>query len=208
MPLQRAMAERRSATPAYPASGYLVGISRSRDRRYWPQAQVLKESQSYRSSGSFVSSQAMKPSRDGVLAHVGLKSMVSPPFVRFGFSGADCLYGWHAASRLYIRWLRSVQGPYDVLAERHARHLAERAQTRQDVCKPMHTDPSTIWVICYQRTPQEPFPSRQPNEMLCFHIKHQPEVVHRFSVRLVTEPLCCSIGPKRGHLGCSRCERP
>ena len=25
----------------------------------------------------------------------------------------------------------------------------------------MHTDPSTIWVICYQRTTQEPFPSRQ-----------------------------------------------
>ena len=24
----------------------------------------------------------------------------------------------------------------------------------------MHTDPSTIWVICYQRTTQEPFPSR------------------------------------------------
>ena len=46
-----------------------------------------------------------------------------------------------------------------VLAERHARHLAERAQTLQDACKPMHTDPSTIWVICYQRTTQEPFPS-------------------------------------------------
>jgi hypothetical protein len=54
-----------------------------------------------------------------------------------------------------------------LLAERHARHLAERAQTLQDACKPMHTDPSTIWVICYQRTTQEPFPSRQPNEFPC-----------------------------------------
>jgi hypothetical protein len=30
------------------------------------------------------------------------------------------------------------------LAERHARHLAGRAQTLQDARKPMHTDPSTI----------------------------------------------------------------
>jgi hypothetical protein len=29
-------------------------------------------------------------------------------------------------------------------AERHARHLAGRAQTLQDARKPMHTDPSTI----------------------------------------------------------------
>jgi hypothetical protein len=28
-----------------------------------------------------------------------------------------------------------------VLAERHARHLAERAQTLQDARKPMHADP-------------------------------------------------------------------
>ena len=48
-----------------------------------------------------------------------------------------------------------------VLAERHARHLAERAQTLQDALKPMHTDPSTIWVICYQRTTQEPFPPEE-----------------------------------------------
>ena len=47
-----------------------------------------------------------------------------------------------------------------MLAERHARHLAERAQTLQDAGKPMHTDPSTIWLICYQRTTQERRPRR------------------------------------------------
>jgi hypothetical protein len=52
-----------------------------------------------------------------------------------------------------------LKGLTTLLAERHARHLAERAQTLQDARKPMHTDPSTIWVICYQRTTQEPFPS-------------------------------------------------
>jgi hypothetical protein len=31
-----------------------------------------------------------------------------------------------------------------LLAERHARHLAGRAQTLQDARKPMRTDPSTI----------------------------------------------------------------
>ena len=50
---------------------------------------------------------------------------------------------------------RGVAKPVGVLAERHARHLAERAQTPQDARKPMHTDPSTIWVICYQRTYRE-----------------------------------------------------
>jgi hypothetical protein len=35
-------------------------------------------------------------------------------------------------------------GPYELLAERHVRHLAGRAQTLQDARKPMHTDPSTI----------------------------------------------------------------
>src|SRR4029077_18161279 len=33
------------------------------------------------------------------------------------------------------------------LAERHARHLAGRAQTLQDARKPMHTDPSTILMV-------------------------------------------------------------
>ena len=32
---------------------------------------------------------------------------------------------------------------------------AGRAQTLQDARKPMHTDPSTIWVIPYQRTTEE-----------------------------------------------------
>src|SRR5271169_3955267 len=51
---------------------------------------------------------------------------------------------------------RAAQGPFTtLLAERHARHLAGRAQTLQDARKPMHTDPSTIWVIPYQRTTQE-----------------------------------------------------
>jgi hypothetical protein len=31
----------------------------------------------------------------------------------------------------------------------------------QGAAEPMHTDPSTIWVICYQRTTQEPFPARK-----------------------------------------------
>jgi hypothetical protein len=40
---------------------------------------------------------------------------------------------------------RAAQGPFaTLLAERHARHLAGRAQTLQDARKPMHTDPSTI----------------------------------------------------------------
>jgi hypothetical protein len=38
----------------------------------------------------------------------------------------------------------SSRGPYELLAERHVRHLAGRAQTLQDARKPMHTDPSTI----------------------------------------------------------------
>jgi hypothetical protein len=33
---------------------------------------------------------------------------------------------------------------FKLIAERHARHLAGRAQTLQDARKPMHTDPSTI----------------------------------------------------------------
>jgi hypothetical protein len=36
------------------------------------------------------------------------------------------------------------KGASTLLAERHARHLAGRAQTLQDARKPMHTDPSTI----------------------------------------------------------------
>jgi hypothetical protein len=36
------------------------------------------------------------------------------------------------------------QGLTTLLAERHARHLAGRAQTLQDARKPVHTDPSTI----------------------------------------------------------------
>jgi hypothetical protein len=67
-----------------------------------------------------------------------------------------------AASRASRGSASSKPSIIGVLAERHARHLAERGQTLQDACKPMHTDPSTIWVICYQRTTQEPFPSRQP----------------------------------------------
>ena len=50
---------------------------------------------------------------------------------------------------------RRRKGLTTLLAERHARHLAGRAQTLQDARKPMHTDPSTIWVIPYQRTTQE-----------------------------------------------------
>ena len=57
-----------------------------------------------------------------------------------------------AASRASRGSASSKPSIIGVLAERHARHLAERAQTLQDACKPMHTDPSTIWVICYQRT--------------------------------------------------------
>ena len=60
-----------------------------------------------------------------------------------------------AASRASRGSASSKPSIIGVLAERHARHLAERAQTLQDACKPMHTDPSTIWVICYQRTTQE-----------------------------------------------------
>ena len=45
----------------------------------------FEEIQLYRSSGSFVSSQAMKLQGMAFLAHVGLKSMISPPFVRLGF---------------------------------------------------------------------------------------------------------------------------
>ena len=37
-----------------------------------------------------------------------------------------------------------LKGLTTLLAERHARHLAGRAQTLQDARKPMHTDPSTI----------------------------------------------------------------
>jgi hypothetical protein len=48
-----------------------------------------------------------------------------------------------------------VKGLTTLLAERHARHLAGRAQTLQDARKPIHTDPSTIWLIPYQRTTQE-----------------------------------------------------
>ena len=62
-----------------------------------------------------------------------------------------------AASRASRGSASSKPSIIGVLAERHARHLAERAQTLQDALKPMHTDPSTIWVICYQRTTQEPF---------------------------------------------------
>ena len=40
------------------------------------------------------------------------------------------------------------------------------ARLLQDACKPMHTDPSTIWVICYQRTTQEPFPSEMSSSRL------------------------------------------
>ena len=39
---------------------------------------------------------------------------------------------------------RRRKGLTTLLAERHARHLAGRAQTLQDARKPMHTDPSTI----------------------------------------------------------------
>ena len=56
-----------------------------------------------------------------------------------------------AASRASRGSASSKPSIIGVLAERHARHLAERAQTLQDACKPMHTDPSTIWVICYQK---------------------------------------------------------
>ena len=70
-----------------------------------------------------------------------------------------------AASRASRGSASSKPSIIGVLAERHARHLAERAQTLQDACKPMHTDPSTIWVICYQRTTQEPFQSDWPVEL-------------------------------------------
>jgi hypothetical protein len=52
-----------------------------------------------------------------------------------------------AASRASRGSASSKPSIIGVLAERHARHLAERAQTLQDDRKPMHTDPSTIWVI-------------------------------------------------------------
>src|SRR4249919_1811660 len=71
-----------------------------------------------------------------------------------------------AASRASRGSASSKPSIIGVLAERHARHLAERAQTLQDARKPMHTDPSTIWVICYQRTAQEPFQSSERNEAL------------------------------------------
>src|SRR4249919_1966265 len=74
-----------------------------------------------------------------------------------------------AASRASRGSASSKPSIIGVLAERHARHLAERAQTLQDARKPMHTDPSTILVICYQRTTQEPFPT--------------PETVHARSRR-------------------------
>jgi hypothetical protein len=38
---------------------------------------------------------------------------------------------------------RRRKGLTTLLAERHTRHLAKRAQTLQDARKPMHTDPST-----------------------------------------------------------------
>ena len=47
-----------------------------------------------------------------------------------------------AASRASRGSASSKPSIIGVLAERHARHLAERAQTLQDACKPMHTDPS------------------------------------------------------------------
>jgi hypothetical protein len=64
------------------------------------------------------------------------------------------------AARAARRFLAPFLDPSGTLThdpartERHARHLAERAQTLQDTRKPMHTDPSTIcpstiWVICY-----------------------------------------------------------
>ena len=65
-----------------------------------------------------------------------------------------------AASRASRGSASSKPSIIGVLAERHARHLAERAQTLQDARKPMHTDPSTIWVICYQKTTQEPCSGR------------------------------------------------
>ena len=47
-----------------------------------------------------------------------------------------------AASRASRGSASSKPSVIGVLAERHARHLAERAQTLQDARKPMHTDPS------------------------------------------------------------------
>jgi hypothetical protein len=74
-----------------------------------------------------------------------------------------------------------------VLAERHARHLAERAQTLQDARKPMHTDPSTIWVICYQRTTQEPFPRWPDKDFECEHVA--PEQTARYETDEWEEPI-------------------
>ena len=56
---------------------------------------------------------------------------------------------WKACSKRCPdwRWDAAVggnKGLTTLLAERHARHLAGRAQTLQDARKPMHTDPSTI----------------------------------------------------------------
>jgi hypothetical protein len=71
-----------------------------------------------------------------------------------------------AASRASRGSASSKPSIIGVLAERHARHLTERAQTLQDARKPMHTDPSTIWVICYQRTTQERRPSDECRPLL------------------------------------------
>jgi hypothetical protein len=77
-----------------------------------------------------------------------------------------------------------------VLAERHARYLAERARTLQDACKPMHTDPSTIWVICYQRTTQE----RRPTPPLAS--RFPPPWIAEETDAYVLSLACCSLGQR------------
>jgi SRSO17 transposase len=51
---------------------------------------------------------------------------------------------WQYASALGKNAGASSSRALRRFAERHARHLAGRAQTLQDARKPMHTDPSTI----------------------------------------------------------------
>ena len=96
-----------------------------------------------------------------------------------------------AASRASRGSASSKPSIIGVLAERHACHLAERAQTLQDACKPMHTDPSTIWVICYQRTTQEPFPSQTSG-------RTSSSVLLLFAARAVQDLGACYPGMYRG----------
>jgi CYTH domain-containing protein len=80
-----------------------------------------------------------KPATAGVLYRQGYLSSVKERVVRVRIAEEQAY--------LTIKGLmRSQQGLQrrTLLAERHARHLAGRAQTLQDARKPMHTDPSTI----------------------------------------------------------------